>query len=196
MDLHPIVKVAELESVGSDVHRNATRTAQLLCSDFREIGRSGRLWSRAETVEALESEDHRPASATDERVFLELTPKRSSVSRRFSSPSQPPPATMVRRRVWSDRGHERQQCLIDSHEVDQRRAVGVRGVCVHRDRGARWVVGCAWAVDRRARPASTGNSRGLRHPSPATEVSCRRVTGSRRCSWRGVARSRRAPKAK
>ncbi len=72
MDLHSIVKTAELDLLASGVRRDEAVTAQLLSPDFREIGRSGHLWSRAEIVTALENRPEISTSATDEWVFTDL----------------------------------------------------------------------------------------------------------------------------
>ena len=46
----------ELETLSTEARLDATRMDQLLDDDFREIGASGRLWTRAEAIQALAEE--------------------------------------------------------------------------------------------------------------------------------------------
>ncbi len=75
MNLHSAVKAAELELLAPDSRLDAMRATEFLSHDFREIGRSGRLWSRDETVAELENENDRPIPETEEWVFTDLTPQ-------------------------------------------------------------------------------------------------------------------------
>ena len=51
------IKDAEVALLGSDVRRDSREVDRLLHSDFVEIGRSGRRWTRGEIVVALLAEE-------------------------------------------------------------------------------------------------------------------------------------------
>jgi hypothetical protein len=52
-----VVRDLEVELLSPAARRSPERLGQLLDADFREIGASGRVWSRAETIELLAGED-------------------------------------------------------------------------------------------------------------------------------------------
>ncbi|MBZ4487142.1 nuclear transport factor 2 family protein [Microbacterium sp. cx-55] len=68
------VKAAELELLDGTVRRDPVRVRELLHADFIEIGRSGRRWTRDETVAALASENEHLTPQTDEWSFIEVAP--------------------------------------------------------------------------------------------------------------------------
>ncbi|PPF43364.1 nuclear transport factor 2 family protein [Pseudoclavibacter sp. AY1F1] len=63
------IKNAELALLSSSVRGDSAQTSTLLAEDFAEIGRSGRRWTYAESVAALESEEERPLPRTSEWLF-------------------------------------------------------------------------------------------------------------------------------
>ncbi|SDZ32103.1 nuclear transport factor 2 family protein [Herbiconiux ginsengi] len=69
------VQTAELALLSSAVRGDTERVASLLSADFAEIGRSGRRWTRSETVAALQNESPRDAPATSEWMFNRLSPE-------------------------------------------------------------------------------------------------------------------------
>ncbi|MGA1835374.1 nuclear transport factor 2 family protein [Herbiconiux sp. 11R-BC] len=69
------VQAAELALLSSAVRADTERVESLLAPDFAEIGRSGRRWTRAETVAALRNETPREAPATSEWLFDRLSPE-------------------------------------------------------------------------------------------------------------------------
>lgn len=58
-DRFRIVEGAELALLANDTRQDPDAVDRMLHRDFVEIGRSGRLWRRAETLSALRSEDAR-----------------------------------------------------------------------------------------------------------------------------------------
>ncbi|MBN9188175.1 MAG: nuclear transport factor 2 family protein [Microbacterium sp.] len=68
------VRAAELALLGGEVRSDPARVRELLHPDFVEIGRSGRRWTRDETIAALASEVARVTPDTDEWEFTELSP--------------------------------------------------------------------------------------------------------------------------
>jgi ribonuclease HI len=68
------IKDAEVALLGSDVRRDSREVDRLLHSDFVEIGRSGRRWTRGEIVVALLAEEAREKPTTDEWLFSEIAP--------------------------------------------------------------------------------------------------------------------------
>jgi hypothetical protein len=67
-DQHGFEQVVELELalLHGDVRRDRRRVEELLDEDFREIGASGQLWTRQETVELLAAEEgDEPVAVTD-----------------------------------------------------------------------------------------------------------------------------------
>lgn len=73
--MHEAVEL-ELALLTPAVRRSRKQLNDLLDSDFREIGASGRLWSRAEMLEALVA-DEQPGRAIDAEDFrcLEAGPE-------------------------------------------------------------------------------------------------------------------------
>ncbi|WP_447946256.1 nuclear transport factor 2 family protein [Microbacterium lacticum] len=69
-----VVKAAELELLDGTVRRDPIRVRELLHADFIEIGRSGRRWTRDETVAALALESEHVPPHTDEWSFIEVVP--------------------------------------------------------------------------------------------------------------------------
>lgn len=66
------VKAAELELLSNATRHSAVRAAELLHPDFVEIGRSGRRWTRDETIAALAEEDEHAEPETDEWLSMTL----------------------------------------------------------------------------------------------------------------------------
>lgn len=80
-----VVKDAELALLTSDVRRDPVEVDKLIHSDFIEIGRSGRRWTRDEIVSALGAEPARETPETDEWQFNELAPGLVLVTYRLRS---------------------------------------------------------------------------------------------------------------
>lgn len=68
------VRAAELALLDPHVRRDAARVDELLHPDFSEIGRSGRLWNRAEIIAALGREEGRIVPEADEWAFDAVAP--------------------------------------------------------------------------------------------------------------------------
>ena len=85
MTAHTLIQTAEMELLESSTRGNAPRVRELLHPDFLEIGRSGRRWTRAEVIEALNREAARPVPDTDEWDFTELAPHLVLVTYRIRS---------------------------------------------------------------------------------------------------------------
>lgn len=81
------VRAAELALLDGAVRRDPARVRALLHPDFAEIGRSGRRWTRDETIAALAAEESRVTPDTDEWEFTELSPTLVLVTYRVSSAS-------------------------------------------------------------------------------------------------------------
>lgn len=79
-----VVKAAELELLDGAVRRDPIRVRELLHPDFIEIGRSGRRWTRDETVAALASESGHLTPQTDEWSFVEVAPSLILVTYRIT----------------------------------------------------------------------------------------------------------------
>jgi hypothetical protein len=62
----------ELALLRPDVRRDRRRVEDLLDEDFREIGASGRLWTRQETVESLAGEQDDEPVAVEDMVAVPL----------------------------------------------------------------------------------------------------------------------------
>lgn len=73
-DRFDIVMAAELELLDDAVRRDPDRVGYLLHLDFAEIGRSGRRWTRDESMASLEVEQGRVTPETDEWLFNEVAP--------------------------------------------------------------------------------------------------------------------------
>lgn len=63
------IKNVELALLSSSVRADSAQTSLLLSADFAEVGRSGRRWTYAESVAALELEEERPRPRTSEWLF-------------------------------------------------------------------------------------------------------------------------------
>ena len=72
-DRFRIVKDAELALLANDTRQDLDAVDRMLHRDFVEIGRSGRLWRRAETLSALRSEDARESPVVDEWRLEEIS---------------------------------------------------------------------------------------------------------------------------
>lgn len=80
-----VVRDAELALLTSDVRRDREEIDRLLHSNFVEIGRSGRRWTREEIVSALAAEPDRETPEADEWLFDELAPGLVLVTYRLTS---------------------------------------------------------------------------------------------------------------
>jgi ribonuclease HI len=69
-----VLRSLDEELLGSATRRDATRLRELLHPQFKEVGRTGRQWSRDEIVEALTIDGERAAVATADWEFSELAP--------------------------------------------------------------------------------------------------------------------------
>ncbi|MGD8195774.1 DUF4440 domain-containing protein [Herbiconiux sp. P18] len=67
------VRDAELSLLTSAVRRDSDRVASLIAEDFVEIGLSGRRWTSADTIAALQGEEPRPQPQTSEWMFNRLS---------------------------------------------------------------------------------------------------------------------------
>ncbi|WP_170285671.1 DUF4440 domain-containing protein [Microbacterium rhizomatis] len=65
---------AEIALLRNETRRDPTGVDALLDTDFIEIGRSGRRWTRDEIVGALAAEQRREMPTTDEWLFNEIAP--------------------------------------------------------------------------------------------------------------------------
>jgi hypothetical protein len=83
------VKRAEVELHDSASRRDRARVDALLHPDFVEIGRSGRLWSRAAMIDAIIAEEARPTPQADEWQFSEVSPGLVLVTYRLSRDGAP-----------------------------------------------------------------------------------------------------------
>lgn len=73
-DLRDRIRDAERALLTSDVRNDPRRLQALLHPDFVEIGRSGRLWTRADILASLVAEPRRAAPETDDWQFRMLAP--------------------------------------------------------------------------------------------------------------------------
>ena len=69
-----VVQDLEVELLSPAARRSPARLRELLDADFREIGASGRVWSRAETIELLAGEDGTGPIPHDELTGEVLAP--------------------------------------------------------------------------------------------------------------------------
>ena len=67
------VLALELALLRPEVRRDVERVRELLDEDFREIGASGRLWTREETLAALAADHDQERVTVDELQAVELT---------------------------------------------------------------------------------------------------------------------------
>ncbi|MCA0307240.1 MAG: DUF4440 domain-containing protein [Actinobacteria bacterium] len=72
-DRFRIVEDAELALLANDTRQDPDAVDRMLHRDFVEIGRSGRLWRRADTLSSLRSEDARESPVVDEWRFEEIS---------------------------------------------------------------------------------------------------------------------------
>lgn len=84
-DRFPAVRAAELALLDGAVRSDPALVSALLHPDFVEIGRSGRRWTRDETVAALAAEGERTLPDTDEWSFVEVSPSVILVTYRITS---------------------------------------------------------------------------------------------------------------
>lgn len=80
------IRRAEIELLTSALRRDSARLADLLHPEFVEVGRSGRLWSRDETIAALAHEPDRETPATSEWAFQSVAPGLTLVTYVISRP--------------------------------------------------------------------------------------------------------------
>lgn len=80
------IRRAEIELLTSAVRRDPARLAELLHPGFVEVGRSGRLWSRDETIAALAHEPGRKTPATSEWALHSVAPGLTLVTYVVSRP--------------------------------------------------------------------------------------------------------------
>ena len=80
------IRRAEIELLTSAVRRDSARLAELLHPEFVEVGHSGRLWSRDETIAALAHEPDREAAATSEGALHSVAPGLTLVTYVVSGP--------------------------------------------------------------------------------------------------------------
>ncbi|KAA9086964.1 nuclear transport factor 2 family protein [Microbacterium radiodurans] len=65
-DVIAVVRAAEIDLLSSDTRHDARRVRSLLHPDFREIGRSGRMWTRSDVLIELLEEPARRTPETDD----------------------------------------------------------------------------------------------------------------------------------
>ena len=80
------IRRAEIELLTSAVRRDSARLAELLHPEFVEVGHSGRLWSRDETIAALAHEPGRKTPATSEWALHSVAPGLTLVTYVVSGP--------------------------------------------------------------------------------------------------------------
>lgn len=73
-DVIAAVRAAEMDLLSSDTRHDARRVRSLLHPDFREIGRSGRMWTRSDVLIELLEEPTRRTPETDDWAFEHLAP--------------------------------------------------------------------------------------------------------------------------
>lgn len=73
-DVQDRIRDAECALLTSDVRNDADRVRALLHPDFVEIGRSGRLWNRADILVGLVEEPRRATPDADDWQFRMLAP--------------------------------------------------------------------------------------------------------------------------
>lgn len=71
-DVADRIREAEIALLTSSVRQDARRLRELLHPDFTEIGRSGRMWTRADLLVDLVEEPARATPDTDEWTFQPL----------------------------------------------------------------------------------------------------------------------------
>jgi hypothetical protein len=81
------VQAAELSLLSSAVRHDRGKLDQLLHPEFREIGRSGRVWTREEIIAALSAERDRPEPDADEWAFTRLSDDLVHVTYRLTAPT-------------------------------------------------------------------------------------------------------------
>jgi uridine phosphorylase len=87
--LHEQVQRLEVALLTGEVRRDPAQVAELLHPDFREIGRSGTMWTRDDIVASLAAEPAgRTAPATDEWEFADLAPGILQVTYRITTPTR------------------------------------------------------------------------------------------------------------
>lgn len=80
------IRRAEIELLTSAVRRDSARLGELLHPEFVEVGRSGRLRSRDETIAALAHEAERDTPATGEWALQSVAPGLTLVTYVVSRP--------------------------------------------------------------------------------------------------------------
>jgi hypothetical protein len=70
--LHDVIRDAELSLLSSATRHDPRQVEALLHEDFREIGRSGRLFNRATIIDSLIREPMRSTPDTSEWAFVDL----------------------------------------------------------------------------------------------------------------------------
>lgn len=101
VDLRSHFRGLEEMLLQSAVRRNAAKIAELLAEDFREFGSSGRVFSRAEIIAALQKEDpaHWSLSDFDAKQLSEFLVLVTYSATRMSNNS--PPAQSLRSSLWA-----------------------------------------------------------------------------------------------
>ena len=78
----------ELQLMDPAFRKNREKVSALLTEDFREIGSSGRLWSREAILHLLATEDYPSAPAVEDFAAQPLTPQIVLVTYRTIRPDQ------------------------------------------------------------------------------------------------------------
>lgn len=86
----------------SAVRKNAAKVAELLAEDFREFGSSGRVFSKAEILAALQSEDPDHNWSLDDFAATQLSESLVLVTyRAIRTSDDSPPAQSLRSSLWA-----------------------------------------------------------------------------------------------
>lgn len=83
METDAQIRTHEIDLLSSATRQDPARMDALLASDFVEIGRSGRRWSREDVMASLAQEPMRPMPVTDEWAYVALAPGLTLVTYRI-----------------------------------------------------------------------------------------------------------------
>lgn len=83
METDAQIRAHEIDLLSSATRQDPVRVDALLASDYVEIGRSGRRWTREDVMARLAQEPTRPTPVTDEWACVALAPDLTLVTYRI-----------------------------------------------------------------------------------------------------------------
>lgn len=114
--LAELLLTLERQLMDPDFRRDRERVSALLAKEFREIGSSGRVWSREAILDLLAAEPEQPAPAVEDFAIQQLAPDVVLASYRTRRGE----AAALRSSIWVGRGEGWQMLFHQGTKVPNR----------------------------------------------------------------------------